>query len=732
MKANMTKSAKGSHWSHCLLRSVAGLAVLGSLSACQHLDSKAKNGLKNAPTAQDETLSDRRLGNNLERGPRIYRGADTSLSGAPASRSVTLPSEVGEVPSISQATSEAGSALSSRAPRSKVRTIEAFVSPLPIPQFINVVYGEMLKVPFVAGKGVAEMSDVISLRSSGKMSAQNFQSLVEIALEEYGVRVVPENGTYKIVEDAVLRARIPTFIKSRARQRTPSDLRPIVQFIELRAVSTGSILPLLKETFGKNSEKLSISADQRTNSIVLSGLPEEVNSALDVINELDELEYAGTQVRRYTPKYWNVSEFSQALAKALRTEGWEVSEQPLLKRAIVVMPVDYSNDLFVFAKTEVAQERVTAWIRDLDRPVNGGDTEEIFIYQVKNVDATILSETANAVMRSTGGSAGGGALAVLPQAGDTGAGFSFSGPQAFTVDPLGNRIIFKGTANEYDKMAALLEQLDTPAPEVLIEVQIAEVTLTDEASFGVEFFIDDLGNNSVTGTLQTSGGLALGSSGLNIGVLSGNVDAAINAFANNRRVKILSTPILTARSGSQGSIQVGQDVPVITSQRAANNQNGTGLTDVLQSIEYRKTGVLLNVEPIVFSDNRIDLTISQEVSSTVSAPNSPVSSPTISNRSLATQLSLEDGQTAVLGGLIQESLTTDETGVPFLKDIPGLGQVFSTDSESRDTTELVLLITAYVLRGQSDRKQFVNRLSGRVDNAMSDNGRMYTLKPRQF
>jgi len=83
---------------------------------------------------------------------------------------------------------------------------------------------------------------------------------------------------------------------------------------------------------------------------------------------------------------------------------------------------------------------------DLDRPVNGGDTEEIFIYQVKNVDATILSETANAVMRSTGGSAGGGALAVLPQAGDTGAGFSFSGPQAFTVDPLGNRIIFKGTA----------------------------------------------------------------------------------------------------------------------------------------------------------------------------------------------------------------------------------------------------------------------------------------------
>ena len=126
------------------------------------------------------------------------------------------------------------------------------------------------------------------------------------------------------------------------------------------------------------------------------------------------------------------------------------------------------------------------------------------------------------------------------------------------------------------------------------------------------------------------------------------------------------------------------------------------------------------------------MTISQEVSSTVAVPNSPIASPTISNRNILTQLSLEDGQTAVLGGLRQESITREDQGIPFLKDIPALGKVFSNEGVSKDTTELVVLITAYVLRGQSDKEQFVNRLSSRVDQALDDDGRLFTLKSKGF
>ena len=712
---------------------VMAIMVL-SLSGCKHLEGHKENNNRAKYTNESETLTSSKLGNNLTRGPRIYRENINAFDEDLSSNIETQPSQIGRIPSISSSSIGSLSDEVSSPPVTRVKSVEAFVTPLPMPQFLDAVYGEMLKVPYVTGKDVASMSDVISLRSSGTMKAGDFQTLVELALEEYGVRVIPEDGSYKIIQDKNLRSRIPTFIKSRARARTRADLRPVVQFVELQAVDAGSLLPLLKESFGKRNDKLRITSNTQNNFIVLSGLPEDVNSALGVINELDELEFANTDVQRYTPKYWNSLEFSKELARALRIEGWEVSEVANLFRTITLMPVEYSNDLFIFAKTETARRRVARWISDLDRPVQGGDTEQVFIYQVKNVDATILAETANSVIASQGsfgggtsGFASGSGGALSPDQGALGA----RGDQ-FTVDPIGNRIIFTGTANQYDKMIGLLEELDTPAPEVLIEVQIAEVTLTDESTFGTDFFIDDLGNNSVTGILSTQGGVGLGSSGLNVGILSGNVDAAINAFASNRRVKLLSTPVLSARSGVEAALSVGQEVPVITSQRAANNQDGTGATDILQSIDYRSTGVLLTLTPIVFSDNRIDLTISQEVSSTVAVPNSPIASPTISNRNILTQLSLEDGQTAVLGGLRQESITREDQGIPFLKDIPALGKVFSNEGVSKDTTELVVLITAYVLRGQSDKEQFVNRLSSRVDQALDDDGRLFTLKSKGF
>jgi len=291
--------------------------------------------------------------------------------------------------------------------------------------------------------------------------------------------------------------------------------------------------------------------------------------------------------------------------------------------------------------------------------------------------------------------------------------------------------VFTGTSNDYSKLRALLEQLDTPAPEVLIEVQIAEVSLVNNTNLGVDFRLSDIGLGNVTATAETAG-IGVGSSGLTIGLLGNDIDATLNAFASNRRVKILSTPVLTARSGSQAEIQVGQDIPVLSSQRASAIQDGIGQTDILQSIEYRKTGVLLSIEPIVFSDNRIDLKIAQEVSSELDTGNSDISSPTISNRSLSTQLSLEDGQTAVMGGLIQRSFTVDDTGVPFLKDIPLVGRLFSNEGLSEDNTELVVLITAYVLRGQADKDQFVQRLSRGVDGLMADESRLLTLQPRKF
>jgi general secretion pathway protein D len=183
---------------------------------------------------------------------------------------------------------------------------------------------------------------------------------------------------------------------------------------------------------------------------------------------------------------------------------------------------------------------------------------------------------------------------------------------------------------------------------------------------------------------------------------------------------------LTARSGGAAQIQVGSDVPIITSQRAASTQDGIGNTDILQSVDYRSTGVLLSIEPIVFGDNRVDLSITQEVSTAIPTSTSDIASPTISNRSITTQLSLEDGATAILGGLIQENTTRDETGTPLLKDIPFVGNLFRNTTLSNTRTELVVLITAYVVRDGEEKQAFTDELVNRFNLSISDPDQMNT------
>ncbi len=742
----------------------ASVIMLSSLTSCQTMeglkrDIASKKGThphaSQSPASKPyirvkgATLEDSSIGYGLERGPRRYvEPVVSGPTGKTQSYTTRAPSDVANVPSLTTQGADYDDGISRVPPQTKVRSVEAYVAPLTVPQFTDIVFGEMLKVPFVIGKDVAAMTDVVQLRSSGKMKAADFQTLVTEALKEYGVRVVPENGSYKIIQDKALRARVPKFIKSRARARTRSDLRPIIQFVEMQAVQANSMLAILMQTFQNKTDTIKITANPQNNYLTLSGLPEDINVALAIIDDLDELKFAGSQVKKYTPQFWAVDEFAKVVEQALKVEGWEVTSSPSLSRTIFLMPVEYSNDLFIFAKTSQAHARVTNWLHELDRPVQGGDSKQIFIYQVKNVAAEQLAETANGVLsahtdsdlsafksavsgfnRLGRNSGNQNAKSRTPTTGGGNGGGITSGQTRFTVDPSGNRIIFTGTSNDYAKLVSLLEQLDTPTPEVLIEVQIAEVSLRNDSNFGIDFNWKDIGLGNLT---VRSSGLGVGSTGLSVGTLGNNVDATLNAFASNRRVKILSTPILTARSGGTAELQVGQDIPVLTSQRAANNQNGTGSTDILQSIDYRSTGVLMTIEPIVFSDNRIDLTISQEVSSEVDTTNSTIASPTISNRSLSTQLSLEDGETAVMGGLIQRSFTIDEKGVPFLKDIPIIGQVFSSDGQSSDDTELVILITAYVLRGQNDKDQFVRRLSGRVDGLLADESRILTLKPIHF
>jgi len=179
--------------------------------------------------------------------------------------------------------------------------------------------------------------------------------------------------------------------------------------------------------------------------------------------------------------------------------------------------------------------------------------------------------------------------------------------------------------------------------------------------------------------------------------VAGEARAQLRAYAEDNKVSVLSTPRLLVKSGEEASIDVGTEVPTISSQTASIQQTD-GNSNLLQSVQYRKTGIILHIKPVVYSDNRIDLEISQEVSEALPlGANAAVQSPSIFNRAVSTSLSLRDGSSVLIGGLMSTRSTTSDGGVPLLKDIPLVGNLFKTTSRGNSKTELVLMIVPYIV-----------------------------------
>jgi general secretion pathway protein D len=629
------------------------------------------------------------------------------------------------VPSLR--TQRSGSGLEAgNAPQLPDTLINVTLPPQPLPTFINTVFGDILEQPFSLGPSVPERQDIISLRSVNDMPAGTFLALVEQALQDYGLGVTYNDGLFRIVELSELRAQIPRFIRARAHSNVPSDLRPVVQFVELQAIDAADMEQILRQAF-PDRDVLSISSNRGLNTVTLGGLAPDVNAAMEIIQQMDELRFAGTQVVTVSLRNWEALELATSMSQILTLEGYIVGVGVNTPRSLTLLPLNFTNQIMIFSSSRELADRALALAIRLDREAFNAEARTAHVYQAQNTEASALASIVAGVMgvTSTGGASARPAAEASNGSEESNSGGGAQSYENITVDEQGNRVIFFGTQAEYDQFENLARQLDTPVPEVMIEVTIAEVTLTDDSSYG----LDAVFNSEVAPGFRTQ----LTSNGSFSGtVTTGQVTLSASASASNNQVNVLSTPRIVARSGAEATVQVGTDVPIITSQRAANSQSG-GNTDVLQTVQYRSTGVLLSVTPRVYSGNRIDLEISQETSAAEANSNSSISSPLISTRSLNSQLSLQDGQTAVLGGLIENRFTRGNNGIPIIKDVPILGAPFRSETLNATRTMLVVLVTPFVLDTRNDRQQVVDTLvralNSSFDNQTRANGTL--LPPNQ-
>ena len=613
--------------------------------------------------------------------------------------------------------------------------INVNIEGMPVPAFINEFFGTILGVGFQMDPNVARMSDLITLRTSGPQSPQNFYRLATRVLQTYGVATAYQDGIVVFTQGAKGQSFEPPLILSgRALPDVPISHRPVFQLVELNTVRISDVDQWLTSAFTNSG--LQIQPDLNRNAIVLFGKRDIVEQAVAAIRVLDRPFMRGRVSARLEPGFVSADELARRLVDVLVAEGYGASlhgsQGGVQAAAVVVLPIAASNTVVIFAGDRAALEHAVDWARSIDQPNPTAGNDSLFYYTVRNTKASEIVETLNGIRsqstardpaRQTSSllnpapAAAAPAGAATAPAAPVGQG-NVAGSLAaglLLLDAPRNALIYQGKASDWARVLPLIRQMDQSPRQVMVEVTIAEVSLDATEEFGVSWLAkNDIGRFNGRVSSGTLGGAVGASSGLTyILDIAGQTRAQLRAFADANRLTVLSTPRLMVKSGEEASFDVGTEIPTLSSQ-TASNQQVEGTSNILQSIQYRKTGIILNIKPTVYSDNRVDLEIRQEVSEALPiGSDDAVQSPSIFNRAVSTSLSLRDGSSVLIGGLMSQRRSQGNGGVPYLKDVPLVGNLFKSSSRSGNKTELVLMIVPYIVDSDEQATSLTRTITDR-------------------
>jgi general secretion pathway protein D len=546
--------------------------------------------------------------------------------------------------------------------------------------------------------------------------------------------------------------------------------------IPLQYVSAPTIVRLLE---GFATRPGTVRADASGRLMLIVGTGDERRTALQTVRQFDVDWLRGQSVGLYPIHNGSSSAVAGELDKIMDT-----GEAGLGHGLVKLQDVTAQNAVLVVAARPQLLAAAARWIERLDSPnasgagvhvykVRYGDAKEIARLLSSmfgtgagtgESDANQLSPGAGAkqltaAQRLTGGApqtgaAGGAASATTGgnSAASGGAGGSpFGGLQSaalssafadaaagggaallpgvrITADTADNSLLVYASAESYQIVERALQQIDRPKAQVAIDVTIAEVTLNDQLNYGVQYYLANHINMFSGGLTNTGQALANtdASSGFNVIVgKSALPHVILSALHQLTDVRILSNPSLVVVDNQEATLEVGDQVPVSTGSATVLSTNNA----VVNTIDYKNTGIILDVIPRVSPDNTIQLDISQEISNvvesaTTSSPNSSSISnaptPTISERKVKSQITVASGQMVLLAGLVAETQTKTREGIPVLDQLPVVGGAFGSTGKQRQRTELIILIKPRIIRDSVDASQVAEQLrakmrGGRID-----------------
>jgi general secretion pathway protein D len=405
-----------------------------------------------------------------------------------------------------------------------------------------------------------------------------------------------------------------------------------------------------------------------------------------------------------------------------------------------IEPVARSNSLLI---TDFASNmaRYLELLRRLDARPEGEAGLRTYVVPLKYANAEDLASSLGQLFGIVVGSARGGSLAdrSLSRSLDTfrereAEAFRIRQPQAVPIvsvdtvggglvgsttvvpDPPTNSLLIRTSPPNFPLLRETIEALDTRPPQVLFEVTVAEITLGQGQDFGVDWSV--VGDNATVrfGTpAPVDSTDQIGDFVVRLVTLDrANVRALLRAVASTSNVRVLSTPEIMAANNREARIVVGSRIPFVASTRL-------GDFAVDRSVQYEDVGTTLTIIPTINQDDYVSVQILQEVNTlTNQVISAAFDAPVIATREASTRAIMRDGQTVVIGGLIGDAMDYLETGIPFLKDIPLLGNLFKHRSEVRTRTELAIFVTPYIVRSDADADVIRERIRGRMDLMVPD------------
>lgn len=596
---------------------------------------------------------------------------------------------------------------------------------MPVEQFIHAVLGDVLKLNYVIADGIADLSKPVTLNLQQPVSSRGLYLLTSQLLDDASISISLRDGTYFVHAKQGSSASSTILGIGRTPRDVPQAVGQIMQIVPIKYGINISMERTLRELVTAK-----ITPDFEKNMLFITAERSEILRALDLIQLLDMPANRGRNVGILRLIYVTAEDFIEQTSKLLQSEGIPTDNSANPKSNIVMVPLDQIGAVALFASEQFYIERVSYWAKQLDKPSEGAQ-QRYYIFHPRFARASDLGASIAPLInpqqsmanregnqsRDTASAFNNNATTSQGAAGQAGKRNNApssvtvqSDDTTMTVDERSNTIIFYTTGIRYQTLLPMIRRLDIMPKQILLEATIAEVTLTDDLSMGLEFAI----KNGKFG-YGTKGAFGVGEfGGLSLSYLDVGRELLANLRASKTNVNILSNPSLVVRDGVSASINVGTDVPTVGSTTV-----NPGTETQSTTVEYRKTGVRMSVTPTINAQGLVVLQIDQSISNTTEG-GTVAGSPAIFERSLQTEVLAQSGQTIMLGGLISENTTKSVTKVPFLGDIPLIGALFRGQKDTVSKTELVILITPRVIDQPEQWQQIQQKLRSGLQNLKLD------------